>query len=156
MKLLLSRRVLCTPYNHAPCHFMQSHTRKVYVCWAVTCHLRFWQNDRDLLRSTAVIRGWNGYGNNSQHRKLTLEKKIFPPLCRDSNPRPLNHESDVLTTELSLLPIYIYTYMKYEWMSENVRMKLKIYIIFHTKLACLQRQMHNASSEYITELSVYL
>ena len=76
MKLLPSGRVLCTPYNHAPCHFMQSHTRKVYVCLAVTCHLRFWQNDRDLLRATGVTRGWNGYRNKSQHRKLTLEKKI--------------------------------------------------------------------------------
>ena len=37
MKLLPSRRVLCTPYNHAPCHFMQSHIRKVYACLAVTC-----------------------------------------------------------------------------------------------------------------------
>ena len=34
-----SRRVLCTPYNHAPCHFMQIHIRKVYACLAVTCHL---------------------------------------------------------------------------------------------------------------------
>ena len=41
MKLLPSRRVLCTPYNHAPCHFMQSHIRKVYACLAVTCHLHF-------------------------------------------------------------------------------------------------------------------
>ena len=51
-----SRRVLCTPYNHAPCHFMQSHIRKVFSCLAVTCHLRFWQNDRGLLRATAVTR----------------------------------------------------------------------------------------------------
>ena len=83
MKLLPSRRVLCTPYcayNHAPCHFMQSHIRKVYACLAVTCHLHFWQNDRGLLRATAVTRGWNGYRNKSQHRKLTLEKKILPPL----------------------------------------------------------------------------
>ena len=28
-KLLPSWHVLCTPYNHAPCHFMQSHIRKV-------------------------------------------------------------------------------------------------------------------------------
>ena len=75
-----SRRVLCTPYNHAPCHFMQSHIRKVSACLAVTCHLRFWQNDLGLLRATAVTRGWNGYRNKSQHRKLTLEKKILPPL----------------------------------------------------------------------------
>ena len=36
------------------------------------------QNDQDLLRATAAIRGWNGYRNKSQHRKLTLEKKILP------------------------------------------------------------------------------
>ena len=59
---------------------MQSHIRKVYVCLAVTCHLRFWQNDQGLLCATAVTQGWNGYRNKSQHRKLTLEKKMFPPL----------------------------------------------------------------------------
>ena len=57
----ISAQVLCTPYNHAPCHFMQSHIRKVYACLAVTCHLHFWQNDQDLLRATALTRGWNGY-----------------------------------------------------------------------------------------------
>ena len=82
MKLLPSRRVLCTPYNHAPRHFMQSHIRKVYACLAVTCHLHFWQNNRDLLCATAVTRGWNGYRNKSQHRKLTLEKRILPPLLQ--------------------------------------------------------------------------
>ena len=63
MKLLPSRRkfcvhhtVLCTPYNHAPCHFMQSHIRKVYACLAVSCHLHFWQNDLGRLRATAVTR----------------------------------------------------------------------------------------------------
>ena len=81
-----SRCILCTPYNHAPCHFMQSHIRKVYVCLAVTCHLRFWQNDRGLLRATVVTRGWNGYRNKSQHRKLTLEKRIFPPLQQGFEP----------------------------------------------------------------------
>ena len=84
--LLPSRRVLCTPYNHAPCHFMQSHIHKVYACLAVTCHLRFWQNDRGLLRATAVTRRWNGYRNKSQHRKLTLEKKILPPLQQGFEP----------------------------------------------------------------------
>ena len=76
----VSAQVPYTPYNHAPCDFMQSHIRKVYVCLAVTCHLHFWQNDQDLLRATAVTQGWNGYRNNSQHRKLTLEKKILLPL----------------------------------------------------------------------------
>ena len=70
----ISAQVLCTPYNHASCHFMQSHIRKLYACLAVTCHLRFWQNYRDLLRATAVTRGWNGYRNKCQ---LTLRKKWF-------------------------------------------------------------------------------
>ena len=65
MKLLPSRHVLCTPYNHAPCHFMQSRIWKVHACLAVTCHLHFWQNDRDLLGATAVTRGWNRYRNKS-------------------------------------------------------------------------------------------
>ena len=68
MKLLQSRRVLSTPYNHAPSHFRQSHKHKVYVCLAVTCHLHFWQNGRDLLRATLVRRQWNDYRNKSQHR----------------------------------------------------------------------------------------
>ena len=95
--------------NHAPCHFMQSHIRKVYACLAVTCHLRFWLNDRGLFRATVVTRGWNGYRNKSQHRKLTLEKKKEKKSrrsSRDSTPRPFDHESGALTTELSPLPVY--------------------------------------------------
>ena len=34
----------------------------------------------------AFLRGWNGYRNKSQHRKLTLEKKIFPPLLQGFEP----------------------------------------------------------------------
>ena len=65
---------------------MQSHIRKVYVCLVVTCQLHFWQNDRGLLRATAVTWGWNGYWNKSQHRKLTLEKKILPLLQQGFEP----------------------------------------------------------------------
>ena len=41
------------------CHFMQSHIRTVHACLAVTCHQHFWQNDRDILRATAVIQCFN-------------------------------------------------------------------------------------------------
>ena len=78
----VSAQVLCTPYNHAPCHFMQSHMHMVYVCLAVTCHLHFWQNDRGLLRATAVTQGWNWYRDKSQPRKLTMKKKILWPLLQ--------------------------------------------------------------------------
>ena len=71
---------------------------KVYACLAVTCHLHFWQNDRDFLRATVVTRGWNGYRNKSQHRKSTLEKKILPlfqqgfePATFQSRVRHSNH-----------------------------------------------------------------
>ena len=66
--------------------FSKIHIRKVYACLAVTCHLHFWQNDRDFLRATAVTRGWNGYRNKSQHRKSTLEKKILPPFQQGFEP----------------------------------------------------------------------
>ena len=52
MKLQPSRRMFCVHHTT-----MQSHIRKVYASLAVTCHLHFWQNDRDLLRATAVTRG---------------------------------------------------------------------------------------------------
>ena len=64
----VSVHVLCTPYNCAPCYFMQSHIHKVYACLAVTCHLRFWQNDRDFLHATAITQGWNGYQNKSAQK----------------------------------------------------------------------------------------
>ena len=92
------------PCTRLQCHFIQSHKGRVYVCLAVTCRLHFWQNDRVLLRATALTPGWNGYPNKSQHTKLIIEKKILPPLLRDSNPGPFDHESDALTTELSPLP----------------------------------------------------
>ena len=37
MKLLLSRHVLCPRYNHAPCHFMQRHTRGLYYLVLSVC-----------------------------------------------------------------------------------------------------------------------
>ena len=52
----------------------------MYACLGVTYHSHFWQNDRGLLRALAVTREWNGHRTNSQHTKLTLEKKILPKL----------------------------------------------------------------------------
>ena len=96
MKLLPSRRVLRTPYNHAPCHFMQSHIRKVYA-YPATCTFG---------RMTGcvfyVLRGWNGYRNKSQHRR-----KFSRRSCRDSNPRPFDQESGALTTELSTVVVVV-------------------------------------------------
>ena len=87
--------------TNAEARFNKIHIRKVYACLAVTCHLHFWQNDRDFLRATVVTRGWNGYRNKSQHRKSTLEKKILPPFQQGFEPATW---SGALTTELSPPP----------------------------------------------------
>ena len=72
--------------TNAEARFNKIHICKVYACLAVTCHLHFWQNDRDFLRATVVTQGWNGYRNKSQHRKSTLEKKILPPFQQGFEP----------------------------------------------------------------------
>ena len=99
-------QVLSTPYNHAPRHFMRSHIRKVYAYLAVTCHLHFWQNDWDLLRATAVTRGWNRYWNKSQHSKLTLEKKILLPLLQGF--KPATFQSRVRHSNGWAIPLPLY------------------------------------------------
>ena len=67
-KLLPYRHVLCTPYNHTPCHFKQSYIRNVYGYLAVACHLHFRQNDRGLLRATEIKQECNGYRNKSAQK----------------------------------------------------------------------------------------
>ena len=55
-------------YTKQPCtvSIHANHVRKVHACFAVTCHLHFWQNDQGILHATAVTRGWNGYRNKVQ------------------------------------------------------------------------------------------
>ena len=50
----------------------------MYACLAVTCHLHFWQNDRDFLRATVVTRGWNGYRKKSQPQKVDPGEENSP------------------------------------------------------------------------------
>ena len=105
MKLLLSQHILCTTYNHAPCHFMQSHIHTVHAYLAVTCHLHFRQNDQDLLHATALTLGWNGYRNESHHRKLTLKKKILLLLLQGFE--PATFQSPLWCSNHWACPIYI-------------------------------------------------
>ena len=105
----VSRHVLCTAYYTTMYDFTVSLNAKAHTqgAFVSSCNLHFLQNDRDLVRATAVTRGWNRYRNKSQHRKSTMEKKISSRSCRDSNPRPFGHESGALTTELSPLPLLL-------------------------------------------------
>ena len=105
--------------TNAEARFNKIHIRKVYAYLAVTCHLhRFWQNDRDFLRATAVTRGWNGYRNKSQHRKSTLEKKILPPFQQGFEPatfqsrvrrsKPLSYPRPHCPTSILLNLLYVF------------------------------------------------
>ena len=92
--------VLCTACSHAHAHSVWSHIHRVHVCLAITCHQLFRQNDQDLLHATAVTRGWNRYWNKSQHRKLTLEKKILPELPPGIEPTTFRLQVRRSTTKL--------------------------------------------------------
>ena len=97
--------------TNAEARFNKIHIRKVYACLAVTCHLHFWQNDRDFLRATVVTRGWNGYRNKSQHRKSTLEKKILPPFQQGFE--PATFQSRVRCSNHWAIPAPVYSYKYY-------------------------------------------
>ena len=120
--------ILCPPYSHAPVYSgtsfeatfwwrMENHIWaqwacsrvennvinnicSVRVCLAVTCHLHFWQNDRDLLHATVVTQAWNGYAirvstesrpwrRKSSH--LGLEPMTFRSQVRCSMPLSYPH-----------------------------------------------------------------
>ena len=91
----------CTSLQH---HFMQSHIHRVRICLAVTSHLHFWQTDWDLLHATAVTQEWNGCQNKSQHRKVTLEKKILLLLLQGLKSMTIHSQVQHSTSELSQPP----------------------------------------------------
>ena len=105
----LSRRTFCvltqSCTSFLQCRVIRSHRRRVYVCLVVTCHMHFWENDMDLLHATAVTRGWNKHRNESQHRKLTLEKNILPPLAFLPRLEPETFRSRVRSFTTELFPL---------------------------------------------------
>ena len=104
----VSAHVMCRPtiMHQFTVSRFRSHVRRVHVCLAVTCHLSapFWQNGRNLLSATAVIRGWKEYRNKSQYRKLTLEKKILPLFLQGLEPGTFQSRVHSSATEPSSAP----------------------------------------------------
>ena len=94
------------PCTSLQCHFLRSHTRRVHVCLAVTRHLHFWQNDRDLLHSTAVTQGWTDteirVSTESRPRRRKFSRHNS---CRESNPRPFDYESGALPLKYPRSPL---------------------------------------------------
>ena len=57
----VSAHVPCTPCNHAPVYAVTSckatYVECIIMCLIVTCQPHLWENDRDILRATAVTWG---------------------------------------------------------------------------------------------------
>ena len=84
------------PCTSLQCHFIQSHIGRVYVYLAVTCHLHFWGNNRDLLRATAVTRKWNGDRNKKSAKKVDPGEENFPAAPAGIRTRDLSITSPAL------------------------------------------------------------
>ncbi len=64
---------------------------------AVSCHLHFWQNDRDLLRATEVTRGSNEYRNKTESaQKVDLGEENSPAAHARTRTRDLSISSPAL------------------------------------------------------------
>ena len=88
------------PHTSSRCHFMQSHIVRVHVCSAVTCHLHFWQNDREISGATAIfIQTQIIYLSNLMHLRYdgTLQQQqntihlIMQPVLSLVNQQPPPH-----------------------------------------------------------------
>ena len=100
------------------CHFTHSRIHRVHAHLVVTFHVGFWQNDQDLF--TCYCGNIGVEWTPSQHRKLTLEKKILPPLLPGLfNQRLYDHEIGALTTELCPLPNHILFFLQYSSLSQE-------------------------------------
>ena len=85
----------CSVYTTQPCtslqwHFIRSHIHRTHVCLAVTCHMHVLVEWPGYFTCYCGNTWWNGYRN--QQRKLTLEKKIIPPLLLELDPETFDHE----------------------------------------------------------------
>ena len=106
MKQLPSRHTFCVHHTVQPCtrllcHFIRSHIHIGCMCvylQPATC--TGGRLTRICVRAFAVT----GYRNNSQHRKLTLEKRFSCCSSQDSNSRIFDPDPGALTTELSPFP----------------------------------------------------
>ena len=80
---------------------------RAYAYFRETCHLHFWQNDRGLLRATAVTREWNGHRIRVSTQRCLWRRNFSHCSCRDSNSQPFDHRSSTLSNRLSWLPCLV-------------------------------------------------
>jgi len=128
IKLLPSWHVLCTPCNHAPCHFMQSHIHKVHAYLAsTTCTFG------RMTRAFYVLLWEHGvewiYQNKSQHGRLTLEKKILPPLLQGL--KPTAFQSQVRRSNHGAIPRFKDTQSSRTYITPGIG----LHLLYHSPLS---------------------
>ena len=86
-------------------HFAWSVISPLWLQWVkgvcvfrLTSHLYFWQNDQGLSSATAITGGVERTPHKSQHKNLTLEKKILLPFLSAFKLTTFHHESGALPT----------------------------------------------------------
>ena len=88
----------CTMSFHAKPHTWSAY---VFSCNLPPALLAEWPGSFTCYCGNTV---WNRYQNKSQHRKLTLEKKFFPPLLQGLEPEPATFQSWVLRSNHWFIP----------------------------------------------------
>ena len=113
LKLLPSRRMFCV--HHTAVH--QCTVSLPILSYVSSCNLppallTEWQY---FLHTAAVTRRWNGYRNKSQHRKLTPEKKILPPLLPGFEPATFRSRVCALPVSYPCSPLFWCKAAKWVW-----------------------------------------
>ena len=108
----VSAHVLCTPYSHASVYSITSFAATYVGCMcvlAVTCHLHFGQNDRDLVRAFAVTRERITTGESAQKVDLGKENPSAAPA--GTRTRDLSITSPALQplTDIPAITLFIHS-----------------------------------------------
>ena len=92
---LSGRAVIAFPSTYTPHPTAQRNSQEDVICRVVGSLLTS--------KGASPPRGWNDGGGTDTEIRVSTEK-FSRRSSRDSNPRPFNHESGALTTELSTPP----------------------------------------------------
>ena len=96
----ISAHVLCTPHGHLPVWSATSFDDAYVGCMLFSCNLP----PAEWPGSFTCCCGSMWDGTDTEIRVSTESWKSSRRSCGDSNPRPFDHESGALTTDLSPLP----------------------------------------------------
>ena len=128
---------------------------------AVTCHLHFWQNDRDLLRATAVTRGWNGYRNKNQHKKVDPGEETSPAAPAGTRTWDLSITSPTLwPLSYPRSPVFTGMFLRLQLTARNKFSMISFYLILFSFISFIYLNLLHLidspiTSPYILSVNLY-